>query len=173
MGGFATVLRQRVMGALALFAPIAGVLATIGAAQAEDFCQRIDQLIVQSRSHFAEISSKPDGGTGAHDEPMAIAGASFCTLAKTLDGAIYHCGWEFPYRAERAYETFDEFVRGVDDCIGQRAALHSDHSVNHPDFYDLRRFELEQTDVSVSVKDKAALGRTIVFIRVQNRASAQ
>ena len=51
--------------------------------------------------------------------------------------------------------------------IGQQATLHIDQSVNHPDYYALRRYETAQADVSVSVKDKSALGNTFVFIRVQ------
>ena len=92
-------------------------------------------------------------------------------MTKTLKGSAYHCSWAFPHRAEQAYDTFDEFVREVKDCIGQKATLHSDQSVNHPDSYALRRFEMEQAEVTVSVKDKGALGSTFVFVRVQGRPS--
>ncbi len=141
----------------------------MGVAQAEDFCTSIDRLIDQSRSDFSEIADKPKGDTGDHEVTLTLAGASYCTVTKQSKSNWYHCGWEFPHRATRAYDTFDELVSRLNDCIGQQATLHEDQSVNHPDFYALRRFELQQADVSVSVKDKGALGSTFVFIRVQGR----
>ena len=142
----------------------------IGVAQARDLCANIDYLIDQSRSQFAKIMTKPNGDTGDHDVTLALAGASYCLVTKRSKRSFYRCGWEFPYRAQQAYDTFDELVRGVNDCIGRQATLHSDQSVNHPDYYALRRYETEQADVSVSVKDKGALGSTFVFIRVQGAA---
>ena len=115
--------------------------------------------------------TKPNGDTGDHDVTLALDGASYCLVTKRSKRSFYHCGWEFPYRAKLAYDTFDEFVRGVKDCIGRHATLHSDQSVNHPDFYALRRFETERAEVSVSVKDKSARSRTFVFIRVQGGKS--
>jgi hypothetical protein len=98
---------------------------------------------------------------------LTLAGASYCLVTKRSNGSFYHCGWEFPYRAKPAYDTFDALVRGMNDCIGRHATLHSDRSVNHPDYYALRRYQTAQAEVSVSVKDKSALSRTFVFIRVQ------
>ena len=142
-------------------------LATIGVAQARDFCADIDYLIDQSGSRFADIMDKPNGNAGDHDVTLALAGASYCSVTKKSKSSSYQCAWEFPYRAQQAYDTFDELVRGVNGCIGERATLHSDRNVNHPDFYALRQYETEQAVVSVSVKDKSALSRTFVFIRVQ------
>lgn len=146
-------------------------LATIGMARAQDLCTNIDYLIDQSRSQFADIADKPSGEAGDHDVTRALAGASYCRVTKTSRGSVYHCAWEFPHRAEPAYDAFDELVRSVNECIGQHATLHSDQSVNHPDYYASRRFEVEQADVTVSVKDKGALGRTFVFVRVQGGKS--
>ncbi len=143
------------------------LLAALGVARAQDLCADIDYLIDQSGSQFSEIMPKPHGDAGDHEVTLALAGASYCLVTKRSKRSLYHCGWEFPHRAQQAYDTFDEFVRGVSDCIGQQATLHRDQSVNHPDFYALRRYETEQAEVSVSVKDKSALGRTFVFIRVQ------
>lgn len=144
-------------------------LATIGVAQAQDLCTNIDYLIDQSRSQFAKIADKPNGDAGDHDVNLTLAGASYCFVTKKSKRNWYHCAWEFPYRAKHAYDTFEEFVREMNECIGQHATLHTDQSVNHPDYYSLRRYEMEQAAVSVSVKDKSALGSTFVFIRVQGR----
>ncbi len=158
---------QRSSGALLPMASIMVLVATIGVAQARDLCANIDYLIDQSRSQFADIMDKPTGDAGDHDVTLTLAGASYCSVTKKSKSSSYQCGWEFPYRAQQSYDTFEELVRGVNGCIGQRATLHSDRNVNHPDFYALRRYETEQADVSVSVKDKSALSRTFVFFRVQ------
>ena len=113
------------------------------------------------------MTDKPKGDAGDHDVTLTLAGASSCLVTKKSAQPSYHCAWEFPYRAAPAYDTFDDLVDRLDQCIGRQATLHSDRSVNHPDFYALRRFEMEQAQVSVSVKDKAALDRTFVFVRVQ------
>jgi len=145
------------------------ILAGIGVAQAQDFCADIGTLIDQSRSEFAEIAGEATGTAGDQNVTLTLAAASYCALTKRSKTTGYHCEWEFPYRAEDAYDTFHGFVGEMNECIGQQATLHDDQSVNHPDFYALRRYEMEQAEVSVSVKDKSALGNTFVFIRVQGR----
>jgi|GEM_PF-3389118 len=145
--------------ATALVLPIA-----VDAVQAQDLCAAIDHLIDQSRSQFVEVA----GATPLAGAPLAEA--SSCAVTKMLKGAAYHCRWEFPYRAEAAYQTFDKSVHELEGCLGPRATQHSDQSVNHPDYYALRRFETAQADVTVSVKDKGAQSRTFVFLRVQGKA---
>jgi len=143
--------------------------ATLGVAQAQDLCANVDYLINQSQSGFSKIAAKPKGDSGDHDVTLTLAGASYCLVTKRAKRNWYHCGWEFPYRAKQAYETFEQIAGSMNACIGRRATLHNDQSVNHPDYYSSRRFELEQADVSVSVKDKGTLGSTFVFVRVQGR----
>ena len=144
-------------------------LATLGVAQAQDLCANVDRLIDQSQSGFSKIAAKPKGNAGDHDVTLTLAGASYCTVTKRSKRNWYQCAWEFPHRAEQAYETFEEIAGKLNACIGERATLHSDRSVNHPDYYSSRRYELKRADVSVSVKDKGALGSTFVFVRVQGR----
>ena len=169
MTSFSRCIRLLSSGAVLPLASITVFLTTIGMAQARDFCANINYLIDQSRSQFAEVMDQPNGDAGDHDVTLALAGASYCFVTKKSKTSFYQCAWEFPYRAKQAYDTFDEFVRGVNDCIGQHATLHADQSVNHPDFYALRRFETEQAEVNVSVKEKSALSTTFVFIRIKAR----
>ena len=145
------------------------IWAATGVAQARDLCGNINYLLDQSQSAFKEISDRPAGQEGEHHVTISLAGASKCLVTEKSAGTWYHCAWEFPYRAEQAYDAFEEFVGAMNDCIGRRATVHTDRNVNHPDFYALRRYEMEQADVSVSVKTKGALGGTFVFIRVQGR----
>ena len=154
--------------------PVASILvfwAAIGGAQAQDLCPDIKHLIDQARSQFVEIAVKSKDGADGRDAIVTLAGASYCQVTKRSRRSAYHCGWEFPFRAQEAYDTFDEFARQANDCVGRHAILHSDRSVNHPDYYASRRYEMEQADLTVSVKDKSALGRTLVFIRIQDKSA--
>jgi hypothetical protein len=63
--------------------------------------------------------------------------------------------------------TFKALGQELESCIGDRAVLSDDQNVNHPDFYEARMFLLDQAKVSVSVKDKSALGSTFVFVSVE------
>lgn len=114
-----------------------------------------------------EVMDEPDEGAGDHNARLILADASYCRVTKTSKRSSYHCGWEFPHRAQQAYDAFDDLARRLDECVGRHAVLHRDQSVNHPDSYALRRYETPAAEVSVSVKDKSALGQTFVFLRIQ------
>ena len=152
---------------VSLVTPALIFLAMIGVSQAQDLCTNIDYLIDQSQSEFVKILGEPHGDAGNYYVTRTLSSASYCFVTRKSKMNWYHCGWEFPYRAKHAYDTFDEFVRKMTGCIGQRATVHTDQSVNHPDYYSLRRYQMEQAEVSVSIKDKVSLGKTFVFIRVQ------
>jgi hypothetical protein len=169
--------RGRVDGAKRL-SPIAlsSVAATmlffvaIGSDQARDLCEDIGYLIDQSQSHFQKIVEKPSGNTDDYHVTRSLDRASFCVVTKKSTRNWYRCAWEFPHRAEQAYDAYEELVRELDECIGQDATLHEDQSVNHPDYYASRRYEMGQAEVSVSVKDKVELGSTFVFVKIQSLA---
>jgi hypothetical protein len=42
----------------------------------------------------------------------------------------------------------------------------ADKDVNHPDFYDLQTFQLNGLEIGVSLKDKAGLSETYIFLRI-------
>jgi hypothetical protein len=146
-------------------------LAGVGTSQARDFCADIVYLIDQSRSGFADVMDERNGDSGAHENSPILDSASYCRVTKTLRGSAYHCGWEFPHRAQEAYDRFDDLVRRVDACIGRDVVGQNDRNVNHPDTYALRRYETPRAEVSVSLKDKSALEQTFVFIRIQDGQS--
>lgn len=77
-----------------------------------------------------------------------------------------HCSWAFDYRAEAAKHAFDRLSKDVAACLGNDARMIEDQDVNHPDFYDLTSFETDEQTIAVSLKDKAALQQTYVFLRV-------
>ena len=90
-----------------------------------------------------------------------------CTQSLMLSGgAQLHCGWSFAYRTPEALSAFNGLTATVRACLGPVAAVTDDLDVNHPDFYDLQTFQFGDREVGVSLKDKAALSQTCVFLRV-------
>ena len=76
------------------------------------------------------------------------------------------CGWPFAYRSDAASEAFERLNDAVSDCLGPETVATRDQSVNHPDFYDLRLYQVGEREIGVSLKDKAGLQETYVFLRV-------
>lgn len=106
----------------------------------------------------------------ASDLQMTLPGSDAtanCTRSLVLAGGTQvHCGWAFSYRAPEATRAFERLVASVGDCLGDSAAVTADLDVNHPDFYDLQTFQLGGQEIGVSLKDKAALSETYVFLRI-------
>lgn len=146
------------------------VYASLSAAHAQDLCADIDDLVEQSGSSFVDAGADVGDETGDRVGTRVLADATYCRVTASAQNSTYYCAWAFPYRAEIAAETFDQLARDVGACFGSRATVHKDQGVNHPDSYDVHRFQTVQADVSVSIKDKVALDATYVFIRVQGRS---
>lgn len=101
---------------------------------------------------------------------LAIEGAPIlnmeCSRSIALGGATSHsCAKGFAYRSEAAHETFAQMLQDVAGCA--TPIMNRAPSVSHPDSYDLRQFETPHMIVSVSLKDKASLSETYVFLRAQ------
>lgn len=75
------------------------------------------------------------------------------------------CAWPFAYRAAEATAAFEALSDDVMACTGPAAKPAP--GVNHPDSYDLRLFAYEGGTVAVSLKDKAALRETYIFLRME------
>lgn len=123
-----------------------------GTAAQADLCSKIRSLPAQKGEMTLTLS-------GANRTTV-------CTRSLMLSGGSQvHCGWAFPYRAVAASKTFQQLLADVKDCTDGASAA-ADPDVNHPDFYELQTFRLSDTEVGVSLKDKAALEETYVFLRV-------
>ena len=72
----------------------------------------------------------------------------------------------FSYRNVEANAAFEALNQSLQSCFGGSAEVAKDQGVNHPDFYEQRRYQLDQVVVTVSIKDKSTLQRTYVFIGV-------
>lgn len=90
-----------------------------------------------------------------------------CSTSLSMTGARdRNCYWAFSYRSNAAQTAFADVLAEVTACLGGDPSLTIDQSVNHPDAYDLRTLESDGLRVAVSLKDKGALGQTLVFLRV-------
>ena len=99
-------------------------------------------------------------------EAAGLAPEAVCAASRALSGNVSnHCHWSFPYRSAASAQGFDALVQRVADCA-DTADDHDGDAVNHPDSYDLRRFTVAGKSIDVSLKDKAALQQSIVFLRI-------
>lgn len=118
-------------------------------ASASGFCA----TLLHPSLAFDQTSALPDHTT-------AQAG---CRTSLSTDGTTsLHCMWSFPYRADVATQSFDALLGQIIACGAKRVTL--DQDVNHPDFYDLRQFSFENRTIGVSLKDKGALAKTLIFL---------
>lgn len=135
-----------------------------GASAAENLCADVEGLAKEARSNFSDWKRE----TAAIAVPPSLAGAEDCDLIQPLSAPkSYLCMWAFPYRTTAAYGRFETFNRDLRECFGEPAPSSREQRVNHPDFYDLRLYRLDQVEVLVSIKDKSALQKTYLFLRVQ------
>jgi len=153
------------LGLSSLMLGLASAMVAIpaGMTRAAELCEDMNILVREARSNFSNWQVE----TTATAMPPMLPGAEDCTMSQSLSGAkVYHCAWKFAYRAVGAYGTFDAYKQSFQECFGDRAHLSRDQSVNHPDFYDLHQYQLDQVNVTLSIKDKSALQSTYVFVRV-------
>ncbi len=153
-----TLTRWRWWLAALLLAP-----ATAGAAAAQDLCAEIAPLV-------ALAGSPADRGSqGKCNAEVPGLGDASCQVANRSGGSISYCQWVFPYRSVEATATFRDFARQLESCFGTEAVQGAGPGVNHPDSYAQRRYTAGPASVSLSLKDKAALDRTYVFVIVAGK----
>ncbi|ABG33317.1 hypothetical protein CEP88_08605 [Roseobacter denitrificans] len=126
-----------------------------GASLADGFCAALEEYETSEQGDLSLFDA-----AGLDTDPV-------CGASRALSGSVSnHCYWAFPYRASQSHLAFDAMVKRVALCADGNARADGDAGVNHPDSYDLRRFTVGGNIVDVSLKDKAALQQTIVFLRV-------
>lgn len=150
----------------AIFIGMGGALtaATMAAADEPDICSALQAAIVQSENNFSDWAQ---GGQGAAAEYPDL-GADDCGLSQNSAGQRqFHCQWKFEYRSPGASETLNSLSGAAQSCFEHQAIAFRDQGVNHPDTYDQRQFILGDAVLTISLKDKAALQKTYVFLRAQ------
>lgn len=100
------------------------------------------------------------------DAPM-LPGAATCSLSTGTAGKqSHHCGWAFGYRSSAATRFFDELHQEIQQCWPTTEGTQTEPGVNHPDSYHLHKYALPEGHVTLSIKDKAALQQTYVFLGI-------
>lgn len=134
-----------------LLALVCTMLSSVATAD-DELCPAVEALATEARSGFADRVT--DGGA-------RLPGVEHCGSVRTLSGAeALYCAWTFPLRNPAASEHFAM----LDRCFADSEPLGEDKPVNHPDTHRLRRYRLNGAEMTVSLKDKSAHGRTYVFL---------
>ncbi len=150
--GFGHVTRWGVLGLVLLASP---------PAQADPFCDRVSE-IAQALAGGAQAPLELRLSLPGPEVPEAL-----CTVSQNLSGGkMAHCGWPFAYRAPEARQNFEALLEVVSTCMGAQVERSADQPVNHPDAYDLVELRGQGRVLGVSLKDKAGLQQTYVFLRI-------
>ena len=120
---------------------------------------------------IARIAQALSEGAGAQAElSLILPGGEVpapCRVSQSLSGGkVAHCGWPFAYRAPEARQGFEALLEAALVCVGSEAEQNMDQPVNHPDAYDLVELRGQGRLLGVSLKDKAGLQQTYVFLRI-------
>ncbi|MEM6374950.1 MAG: hypothetical protein AAF686_01840 [Pseudomonadota bacterium] len=109
-----------------------------------------DWVATLSEAHATDVPA---------DLPAAQTAHVICSARPDLV-----CQWSFDYRSAAANALFGHISADLVACLGPAKAL--EPGVNHPDSYQLRQFEAPERLISLSLKDKASLEQSFVFLRV-------
>jgi len=102
-------------------------------------------------------------------ERLHLPEADQCGTTRSLSGAVsFYCYWEYPLRAEEAQTHLMTLQDTVQQCFGVAPVQDDAPSVNHPDSHDLTHFVTTDASLAVSLKDKGALRKTLVFVRIED-----
>ncbi|WP_371224202.1 hypothetical protein [Roseovarius sp. 2305UL8-3] len=115
---------------------------------------------VQAQDHCP--GSAPLDALAARIAPNPVCATSLSQSGQTSQ----HCRWGFDYRAAAAEALYAQIEQISAACFGDISATPNAPDVNHPDSYLIRQFTGQGIEVSVSLKDKAALDQSFVFWRV-------
>ena len=99
---------------------------------------------------------------------VPIDGATSCRQVAESGGASsFQCWWQFEFRDDGDDAFFTNGIDELKNCMADATIL-LDQPVNHPDSYSLYSFVTPTKEVSLSYKDKSALGQSFVFFRVSS-----
>ena len=114
---------------------------------------------------FEKAPETPEQLADVFSANIAAPPPSCRVVEAQVGGAQPLCMWTFDYRATAATEALDAITTQIRGCIGDDISEARDPAVNHPDFFALHQFQSETRALSVSLKDKGALRKTLIFLR--------
>jgi hypothetical protein len=79
-------------------------------------------------------------------------------------GVSEDCYWRYGFRSDEARTAFRDLSALLRAC-SDAPVTEQGAAVNHPDSFDQITARVGGRDVSLSLKDKGALGQTLVFLR--------
>ena len=85
----------------------------------------------------------------------------------SCDPADRSCRWSFDLGDDVSRALFEDLVKTMRDCPKLESAVR-DSGVNHPDFYDAWAIQIGNQGFTVSIKDKSALQKTFVVLRIMS-----
>jgi len=97
----------------------------------------------------------------------ASLGRADATCRSTLllgGGEQMVCHWSHLYRSAEAEAGYALLQAVVERCLASQPHADEAAPVNHPDSFRQAQYEGRGWRASVSLKDKAALGRSLVFV---------
>ncbi len=86
-----------------------------------------------------------------------------------ISASEYMCAFEFTFRGDDARAVYEGYAKDMETCSaqGEFATVSAQNAVNHPDSFEQTIFDIyEGPQASVSLKDKGALQKTYVFVRL-------
>ena len=93
--------------------------------------------------------------------------ADSCGLTRTDQGALHYCFWVFPFRTPASFDRFNSELLRVSSCFPSADGPLTPNGVNHPDTHNVRIFQTNSARITVSLKDKSQLGKTLVFLQIE------
>lgn len=131
--------------------------ATISVAVADNFCD----VLSENSANWTEISAAINAKLGRKN----VA----CGSAMGLSGKVsHHCYWAFDFRSIAAQDAYKLLYQQLTECSNAGADI-QDKGVNHPDSYTLENFDFGKHDLALSLKDKATLGQTLIFVHLRGQ----
>jgi hypothetical protein len=75
-----------------------------------------------------------------------------------------HCYVEFQYRAQQATTDLAHLHSDLSTCFDEQIPIGAGQIVNHPDSFDQIEYCGQSHRYSLSLKDKAGLAQTLIFL---------
>lgn len=99
--------------------------------------------------------------------PALLGEPDKCSTSIAIGGAqSMDCHWAFDFRDMAARAAYAELTGLLGACADGALEVQAAH-VNHPDSFDQVLAVVAGHSVSLSLKDKAVMGQTLIFLRRQ------
>ena len=136
-------------------------------------CEDVRYLIEQSKSQFAAIRGGSDHQFGGFETTFTLPDVWYCGILEDVEKWSYRCVWKYPLGDEQARTAYQDLSTAMKACIGDIAEEQVDQTVNHPDIYQSRYYQLPKGALNINLKNKADLESTLVSMRIDGAATTK